>query len=71
MLAFIASFLALLPLNAEELWKTLPKPQPLPPATESGDAPINGITVHYAIWGDGSPLILLHGEGSGDRSASG
>jgi len=60
-LAFIASFLALLPLNAEELWKTLPKPQPLPPATESGDAPINGITVHYAIWGDGSPLILLHG----------
>ncbi len=62
-LAFViaAVALAFLPLRAEELWKTLPNPQPLPPATETGDAPINGITVHYAIWGDGSPLILLHG----------
>lgn len=60
-LVILASFLTLLPLRAEELWKTLPKPQALPPATETGDAPINGIIVHYAIWGDGSPLILLHG----------
>jgi pimeloyl-ACP methyl ester carboxylesterase len=60
-LVILAGFLTLLPLRAEELWKTLPAPQALPPATESGDVPINGITVHYAVWGDGSPLILLHG----------
>lgn len=60
-LAILAGFLALQPLQAKELWKTLPKPQPLPPATESGDAAVNGISVHYAIWGDGSPLLLLHG----------
>ncbi len=60
-LVILAGFLAILPLRAEELWKTLPAPQALPPATESGDAPINGISVHYAVWGDGSPLILLHG----------
>lgn len=60
-LVILAGFLAIAPLRAEDLWKTLPAPQALPPATESGDAPINGISVHYAVWGDGSPLILLHG----------
>lgn len=60
-LVILAGFLAILPLRAEDLWKTLPAPQALPPATESGDTPINGISVHYAVWGDGSPLILLHG----------
>jgi pimeloyl-ACP methyl ester carboxylesterase len=53
--------LTILPLRAEDLWKTLPAPQPLPPAIETGDAPVNGISIHYAIWGDGSPLLLLHG----------
>jgi pimeloyl-ACP methyl ester carboxylesterase len=56
-----AMLLSLMPLRAEELWKTLPAPQPLPPASESGEAPVNGIKIYYAIWGDGSPLILLHG----------
>ncbi len=56
-----ALLLVAMPLSAEELWKTLPKPQPLPPATETGNVPVNGISIHYAIWGDGSPLLLLHG----------
>lgn len=56
-----AILLSLAPLKAEELWKTLPAPPPLPPPTESGEAPVNGINIHYAVWGDGSPLILLHG----------
>lgn len=62
-LAFViaALLLAIVPLRAEELWKTLPAPLPLPPPTESGEAPVNGIQVYYAVWGDGSPLILLHG----------
>ncbi|WP_119392067.1 alpha/beta fold hydrolase [Taklimakanibacter lacteus] len=61
--AFIITVLvlAILPARAEELWKTLPAPLPLPPASETGDAPVNGITIHYAVWGDGSPLLLLHG----------
>jgi pimeloyl-ACP methyl ester carboxylesterase len=56
-----AVLIALLPLRAEELWKTLAAPLPLPPPIESGEAPVNGIKIYYAIWGDGSPLILLHG----------
>ena len=50
-----AFVLALLPLRAEELWKTLPAPLPLPAPTESGEASVNGIKIYYAVWGDGSP----------------
>lgn len=60
-IAIAALFVSLLPLQAEELWKTLPAPQPLPPPVQSGEAPVNGIKIYYAIWGSGSPLILLHG----------
>lgn len=62
-LAFViaALLLAIVPVRAEELWKTLPAPLSLPPPTESGEAPVNGIQIYYAVWGDGSPLILLHG----------
>jgi pimeloyl-ACP methyl ester carboxylesterase len=56
-----AVLLTALPVRAEDLWKTLPAPEPLPPSSESGEAPVNGIKVYYAVWGDGSPLILLHG----------
>jgi pimeloyl-ACP methyl ester carboxylesterase len=59
--AIAALLLAVMPLHAEELRKTLPAPQPLPPPSESGEAPVNGIKIYYAVWGDGSPLILLHG----------
>lgn len=61
LLAFAFLITALIPLRAEELWQTLPAPQPLPAPLESGDAPVNGIEVHYAIWGEGPPLLLLHG----------
>jgi pimeloyl-ACP methyl ester carboxylesterase len=60
-IAVAAILLAVLPLRAEELWKTLPAPKPLPPPTESGEAPVNGIQIYYAVWGNGPPLILLHG----------
>jgi pimeloyl-ACP methyl ester carboxylesterase len=60
-IAVAAILLAILPLRAEELWKTLPAPKPLPPPTESGEAPVNGIQIYYAVWGNGPPLILLHG----------
>jgi pimeloyl-ACP methyl ester carboxylesterase len=50
-----------LPSFAAERWETLP-PTPAPIATDrSGDAEANGIKIHYAIYGQGSPVIFLHG----------
>ena len=46
---------------AAERWETLP-PTPPPIATDrSGQAQVNGVSVHYAIYGQGSPVIFLHG----------
>jgi pimeloyl-ACP methyl ester carboxylesterase len=60
MLACLAS-LAALPALAAERWETLP-PTPAPIATDrSGEANVNGISIHYAIYGQGSPVIFLHG----------
>jgi pimeloyl-ACP methyl ester carboxylesterase len=47
--------------QGEELWQQLPEPPPMPEASESGSAPVNGIEMYYAIYGSGEPLILLHG----------
>ena len=59
----LAAFLAFaaMPTVAAERWETLP-PTPAPIATDrSGDAEVNGIKIHYAIYGQGSPVIFLHG----------
>lgn len=46
---------------AMERWQTLP-PTPAPIASaQSGQAQVNGISIHYAVYGQGSPVILLHG----------
>ena len=46
---------------AAERWNTLP---PLPrcrkPA-QSGFAPVNGIEMYYAVFGEGDPILLIHG----------
>jgi pimeloyl-ACP methyl ester carboxylesterase len=53
--------LAVLPTLAAERWETLP-PTPAPIHTDrSGDAHVNGIAIHYAMYGQGSPVIFLHG----------
>lgn len=55
---------------AEPVWRTLPLPPPTPPAVKQGMAPVNGVQLHYAIYGSGEPLILLHGgSGQGDHWA--
>jgi pimeloyl-ACP methyl ester carboxylesterase len=49
------------PCSALERFETLP-PTPAPLATDrSGEAEANGIKIHYAIYGQGSPVIFLHG----------
>jgi pimeloyl-ACP methyl ester carboxylesterase len=53
--------LSALPAGAAERWQNLP-PTPAPiPTTRSGQAEVDGIRIHYAIYGQGSPVILLHG----------
>ena len=52
---------AVLPAAAAERWETLP-PTPAPIATDrSGHAEVNGIRIYYAIYGQGSPVLFLHG----------
>ena len=47
--------------SAAERWEVLP-PTPAPiPSERSGQANANGISIHYAVYGQGSPVILLHG----------
>ncbi len=36
-------------------------PPPMPSARTSGMAQVNGVAVYYAIYGEGPPLLLLHG----------
>jgi len=57
----ILLLMAVLPANAAERWETLP-PTPSPiPAERSGRVNANGISIYYAVYGRGSPVIMLHG----------
>jgi pimeloyl-ACP methyl ester carboxylesterase len=58
--AFAIVLLPILAIAAER-WQTLP-PTPAPiAAARSGQVKANGISIHYATYGRGSPVILLHG----------
>jgi pimeloyl-ACP methyl ester carboxylesterase len=47
--------------TAAERWQFLPEPPPMPSAAQSGFAPVNGIRMYYATYGQGSPVLLIHG----------
>jgi pimeloyl-ACP methyl ester carboxylesterase len=61
-IVFLFAVLAeVLPAQGQYPWERLPPTPALPPPQLSGTAPVNGIRVWYAVYGHGSPVILLHG----------
>jgi pimeloyl-ACP methyl ester carboxylesterase len=61
MLAAITASLLALGAHAANVWETLPQPPPMPQPKASGMAPVNDIRMYYAIYGTGSPVLLIHG----------
>jgi pimeloyl-ACP methyl ester carboxylesterase len=55
-----ALFLAA-PSFAADRWMEIPEPPPMPAAAESGYAKVNGIEMYYAVYGEGDPVLLIHG----------
>jgi pimeloyl-ACP methyl ester carboxylesterase len=49
------------PAWAEARWETLPPTPTLPEAVRSGTAAVNGIKLWYAVYGQGEPVVLVHG----------
>ncbi|MEI9850691.1 MAG: alpha/beta hydrolase [Sphingomonas sp.] len=49
------------PASAQELWKTLPDVPAMPAPAGSGAVENSGAKIHYATYGEGPPVILLHG----------
>ncbi len=47
--------------RADEPWQTLPPTPSLPKPLSSGFAAVNDIRMFYAVFGEGSPVLLLHG----------
>jgi pimeloyl-ACP methyl ester carboxylesterase len=47
--------------SAAERWESVPAAPPMPPSAESGYAPVNGIKMYYAIYGQGDPILMIHG----------
>jgi pimeloyl-ACP methyl ester carboxylesterase len=53
--------LAASPANAPEPWLTLPQTPTLPRADVSGYAAVNGVKIWYAEFGQGEPVLFVHG----------
>ena len=49
------------PARAAQKWMTLPPMPTLPKADVSGTAPVNGIRIWYASFGQGEPVLFVHG----------
>jgi pimeloyl-ACP methyl ester carboxylesterase len=61
-LIFLLIVLAgILPASAQNPWERLPDTPLLPKPERSGTVPVDGIRMWYAVFGHGSPVILLHG----------
>lgn len=47
--------------GAEPQWLTLPPTPSLPKPVAKGYAPVDGIRIWYAVFGNGAPVLMLHG----------
>lgn len=47
--------------NVRKPWLTLPMPKALPFSPRQGYVVVNGISLHYIIYGEGEPVLLIHG----------
>ncbi|WP_431320976.1 alpha/beta fold hydrolase [Rhizobium sp. YTU87027] len=47
--------------HSAERWATLPAFPPMPTAKTSGMAPVNDIKMYYAEYGEGDPILFIHG----------
>jgi pimeloyl-ACP methyl ester carboxylesterase len=54
----LLAFAATIALTASTIAQEAPQ---VPTPSKSGYAPVNGVEVYYAVYGEGEPLILLHG----------
>lgn len=63
--------LALVLAAAPVPWNNTPLPGAMPAPKQSGLAEVNGIKLYFASYGEGPPVILLHGgAGNGDHWAN-
>ncbi|MDB4957242.1 MAG: catD 3 [Myxococcales bacterium] len=47
--------------DAKPRWQELPLPPAMPAPTTRGEVDVSGAHIYYAIYGQGDPVILLHG----------
>jgi pimeloyl-ACP methyl ester carboxylesterase len=60
LLIFLLALSGVLPVHAQQ-WKQLPPTPDLPKPEISGVADIDGVHIWYAVFGQGSPVVLVHG----------
>jgi pimeloyl-ACP methyl ester carboxylesterase len=57
----LISLVGSLPVHAQHSWERFPPTPALPKPERSGVAAVNGVRLWYAVFGHGSPVILVHG----------
>ncbi|ARO28138.1 pimeloyl-ACP methyl ester carboxylesterase [Rhizobium aethiopicum] len=60
-LTFFSMFLTIAGAQSAERWAELPAFPSMPAATTSGVADVNDIKMYYAEYGEGEPILFIHG----------